>query len=356
MTPAALLAVALAASQRHAFTEIHMGVPVRVTICAEDPQAAAEAARGAFDIMHAWDQALSDWNPTSDAMQLPSKAGQTTMVQGRLALALTASAQWHERTGGAFDAAMGPIVRLWRDAVRRDAWPTDDEVAVARAASGWDGLRWDPAGSSVTMLRDGVRLDFGGIGQGLAADEAQRWLRSRGFNHSMVDVSGDIAIGDPPPGEAGWRIEIEPAFDGQPPETLLLSRCGVSCSGDRGQPRNVGGRPISHIVDPADGRPVAVPRQAVVVASTATAADTLATAMCVLTPDRCASLVAHGHAEAARASRSDSDGGIQAIGRWNSITRAPSAPACAPSASEGSRPSQAPAAAGSIDPSSPAPR
>lgn len=356
MTPATLLAVALTASQRHAFTEIHMGVPVRVVICAEDPKAAADAARGAFDIVHAWDQALSDWSPTSDAMRLPSRAGETTTVRGRLALTLTASAQWHERTAGAFDAAMGPMIRLWRDAVRRNAWPTDEEIAVARAASGWAGLRWDATGSSVTMLRDGVRLDFGGIGQGLAADEALQSLQASGFTRAMIDVSGDIAIGDPPPGETGWRIEIEPAFDGQAPETLLLSRCGVSCSGDRGQPRSVGGRPISHIVDPADGRPVAVPRQAVVIAPTATAADTLATAMCVLPPDRCASLVAQGHAEAARVSRADSDGGVQAIGRWNSIMRTRAAPACGPSASEAARPSTAPAAAGSIDPPSPAPR
>jgi thiamine biosynthesis lipoprotein len=344
------------ASGRVAFTEVHMGVEARIVVCTDNPDQAAEAARRAFDVIHAWDLALSDWNPQSQAMRLPEKAGERTQVEGRLAIAMQASAVWQGRTEGAFDPALGPLVQLWRQADRTDVWPETPTIEAACRRSGWHALEWREDWGEVIMRSHGVRLDFGGIGQGLAADEALTVLQSSGCPIAMVDISGDMALGTAPPGEPGWRIVVEPASADQPAETLLLASCGVSCSGDRGQPRRIGHRQVSHIVDPSTGMPVPVPRQAVVVAADATRADALATAMCVLPIERCRNLIADDAARAARITRAEADGGLVSLGTWTSLRRSPEARADAPSAPVAGLPAKAPVAAGPPDPTSPAPR
>lgn len=356
MSVTVLAVWACMSAERVAFTEVHMGVEARIVVCTDDPARAAEAARRAFDAIHAWDLALSDWNPQSDAMRLPETAGQRAPVHGRLGRAMEVSAAWHRRTGGAFDPALGPLVRLWREADRLDAWPPTHAIETACLRSGWHAVDFRQEQREVTMRRDGVRLDFGGIGQGLAADEALEVLHASGFPMAMVDISGDMAIGTAPPGEPGWRIAVEPAHGDQPVETLLLANCGVSCSGDRGQPRRIGQRQVSHIVDPSTGMPVPLPRQAVVVASDATRADALATAMCVLPIERCTGLIADDAAHAARITRAEADGGLVSLGTWTGLRRSPQVRADARSGPVAEPPARAPTEAGSTDPTSPAPR
>jgi len=353
---ATLLLAAAAHAERLTFTEVHMGVEVRIVICAQDRPAAAAAARESFDAIRAWDEALSDWNPASQAMQLPDQVGARAKVTGRLAVALDQSARWQSRTDGGFDPALGALTRLWRESARSGAWPEAASLEAARARCGWSGIEWDAPTSEFRVLRNGIRLDFGGLGQGLAADEALAVLARRGFRHAMVDISGDIALGSAPPGEPGWRVAVEPAMEGQPGCMLLLAECGVSCSGDRGQPRLLDGRRVSHILDPASGLPVRAPRQAVVVAADATRADALATALCVLPWERCGSLVATDAVRAARLTRGPSDGGLRTLGAWESLTPAPVDPVASPRPAEAAPPAKAPEAEGSRDPTSPDPR
>ena len=148
---------------------------------------------------------------------------------------------------------------------------------------------------SVKLFYDGMLLDLGGIAKGYAADEALRAIRKEGIRSAMVAMGGDIAISDPPPGKRGWAIAISPiesavdaktTKDTKEIETLLLSNCGVSTSGDLEQWVEIGGARYSHIIDPKTGIGVTGRMSATVVASSATTSDALATAACVLSPDR----------------------------------------------------------------------
>ena len=89
MIALALLAASIAG--RHEFREIHMGVEVRIVLHADDTERAATAARAAFDRVRAWDDALSDWRPDTPAQRLPTRAGESRRVDGRLRHALDAS-------------------------------------------------------------------------------------------------------------------------------------------------------------------------------------------------------------------------------------------------------------------------
>lgn len=328
-----------------------MAVPVRIVVHAESEEQARAAARSAFDRVRAWDDALTDWREGSDAMRLPQRAGESTVVEGRLAVALDAADRFGDATAGALDPAIGRLTRLWREARRAGTRPDGASLAVARQACSHAAWKWEPGARRFTALRDGVRMDFGAIGQGLAADDALAALRDAGCPSSLVDVSGDIAMGSPPPGEAAWRVVVEPEFDAQPTEHLLLHDCGVSTSGDRAQRARIDGRTVSHIIDPATGEPLPAPRQATVVARDATTADALATALCVVDATH-AERMARAFGAQARLDRTPAEGGIQPLPGWADLTRASSSREAGSSAPEAPRPS--PASEASSPPCSPA--
>ena len=132
-----------------------------------------------------------------------------------------------------------------------------------------------------------MRLDFGGIAKGYAADEALAVLRQHGIRSALVAAAGDIAVADPPPGQAGWRVEVG-AIDvthAPPPRTLWLRRSAVATSGDVFQRLEIGGRRYSHILDPRTGIGLTDHSLVTVVARDATTADSLATAVSVLGPE-----------------------------------------------------------------------
>jgi thiamine biosynthesis lipoprotein len=339
-----------------AFTEVHMGLPVRITVHAPSEDAVRPAVRAAMDRVKAHDLALSDWKPDSAAMQLPTTPATVQVDDATLAEALDAASVWHQRTDGALDVTLGPLTRLWRAARRTGVWPSPQELLAARSASGMHNMSWNPADRTLTLHTAAMRLDFGGLAQGMAADAALRSLRESGWPSAIVDVSGDVAVGDAPPGAVGWTVQVTPAFPDQPGETLLLERCGISSSGDRGQPSRIGDRPAGHILDPANGEPLPLPRQAVVIAASATAADALATAFCVLSPEGCRAVMDGGSAIAVRLDRPSEEGGVQRMGAWSAIRRAEERPVAAPPSAEAAHPSPGPEETGPLGSAAPGPR
>ena len=156
---------------------------------------------------------------------------------------------------GAFDVTVGPYVRLWRFARKRKVLPTPAEIAAARAAVGWQKLRLDARTRTVTLLVPNMRLDLGSIGKGYAADQAMQILKGRGIDRALVAASGDIAVGNPPPGQRGWKIGIAllGSATNSAPLTVLLHNAGISTSGDTEQFIEINGVHYSHIVNPATG-------------------------------------------------------------------------------------------------------
>jgi thiamine biosynthesis lipoprotein len=114
-----------------------------------------------------------------------------------------------------------------------------------------------------------------------------------GLRRALVAASGDIAVGDPPPDSKGWTVGITDIDDhsNRTDRTLLVHNAGVSTSGDTEQAVEIGGQRYSHIVNPATGLGLTNRIQVSVVAPEATTTDALATALCVLGPERSLQLV-----------------------------------------------------------------
>lgn len=220
----------------------------------------------------------SDWLVDGPVSTLRSaQAGATVALPNDLAAMLRVSEPLVQMTDGAFDPTCGRVTMLWRAARAHGTPPTQQAIDTAVAGSGWARLHFDAEAGTIAPEDPVPWLDFGGIGKGFAADEALAVLDARGLRHSMVELGGDLAFGDRPPGMLGWSV----AAPGQ--ARMVVGRpCGMATSGSSEQHLDVGERRLSHVFDPRTGAAVEDRRSFTVQAATAAQADALASAACVL--------------------------------------------------------------------------
>jgi len=153
-----------------------------------------------------------------------------------------------------------------------------------------------------------MRLDAGGIAKGYALDEATRMLRAHGIRSSMVAGAGDIVVTQPPPGEAGWKVEVGrlDTPDAPAPRQLLLHNASLCTSGDLFQFVEINGTRYSHIVDPRTGLGLTDRSLVTVIGPDGITTDALSTAISVAGPDRAPAIARQFKAEFLLLHRPDS--------------------------------------------------
>ncbi len=275
--------------ERHEYAQMQMGVSFRLVLYAPDQKTANHAAKAAYERIAQLNGVLSDYDEKSELSRLSDTAGsgRAVAVGDDLWRVLARSQEVSRDTGGAFDISVGPLVRLWRQARIIKTLPSEERLAAAKSAVGYEAIRLDAKRRTATLTRKGMRLDAGGIGVGFAVDKALAVLRKHGITRALVDGSGDIGVGDAPPDKLGWRIGIGPLDAKAPPSRYVtLTNCAISTSGDAWQFVEIAGKRYSHIVDPHTGLGLTQRSSVTVVAKDCTAADAYATAVSVLGPKK----------------------------------------------------------------------
>lgn len=274
--------------QRYEFEEPHMGTRVRITLYAENKPQAIGAVRAAFKRIREIELALSDYRNSSEVMQLCRANDETPNlprpVGSDLFQVLQTAQQVAKESEGAFDVTVGPLSLLWREARKTGKLPAPDAIREALQRVGYQYVHLDPEKQTVRLEKPGMRLDFGGIGKGYAADQALAVLVDRGTPQAMVAVSGDIAVGKQPPDRDTWLVEIAPLAKGRPARTLKLTESAVSTSGDLFQFLEFEGKRYSHVLDPRTGYGLTGRRSVTVVAPRGILADSLSKVASVLPP------------------------------------------------------------------------
>ncbi len=274
---------------RFEFSEPHMGTVFRIVLYAPDEAAALDASAAAFGRITALDDTMSDYNPQSELMLLCGHAaGPPVVISRELFRVLEKSQEVAEKSGGAFDVTVGPLVQLWRRARRQHELPDPESLARALRLVGHEKLRLDPRARTAQLLKPGMQLDLGGIGKGYAADEALVVLKRHGIGCALIAAGGDVVAGSPPPSKAGWRISVASLEtpEKSPTRFISLHDAAVSTSGDAEQHARIGGVRYSHIINPKTGAALTGRSSVSVIASDGTTADSLATAVSVLGQER----------------------------------------------------------------------
>ncbi len=273
---------------RFQFTRTEMAVPITIVLYWSDSATATRAAEAAFAKIHRLTAILSDYDPQSELRRLENTAsgGKAVPVSPDLWHVLSHAQALAERSGGAFDVTVGPVVRLWRRARRRGRLPPPELLDSARSLVGYRLIRLNRKDRTVELLKTDMRLDLGGIAKGYVVDEAFKVLKEFGISRALIDAGGDIALGDPPPEMPGWRIGVARLkADGAASRVISLSNRAVATSGDTWQYVEIDGRRYSHIVDPRTALGLVDRSSVTVVARDGITADGLASAVSVLGPE-----------------------------------------------------------------------
>lgn len=270
------------------FIEPHMGTQFTIRSWAEEGQESElkAAVHTAFARIAAIDRALSDYLPDSEINALAkAPIDQPIPVGEDLFRVFSAAIQLSQETDGAFDITAGPLIRLWRLSRKNKALPTPERIKSAKARTGYHLLVLDPETRTILKRSEGMLFDGGGIAKGYSSDAALQILREAGFPRSLVAASGDIAVGDPPPHQKGWRVGIETidiGHDAKDLQTVLLVNQAISTSGDSRQYFEHDGIRYSHIISTKTGLGLTERIGASVIAPNATTSDSYATAVVLL--------------------------------------------------------------------------
>lgn len=197
-----------------------------------------------------------------------------------------------ELSGGAFDITAGALSDTWGFSRRNGRMPDKPAIAEAMAKVGTQHLKLD-AGRMVSLAKQGVKVNPGGIGKGFALDLAARKLRQGNIASFMMHggLSSIVAFGDRMHVDTGggWLVALKHPLR---PEELLgtvrLRDQALGTSGSAKQFFHFGGRRYSHIIDPRSGWPAEGMLSATVVCRSGAMADALATALFVLGPQAAA--------------------------------------------------------------------
>ena len=259
-----------------------MGVKFSIALYAPTEKVAQDACRRAFMRISEIEGKLSNYQADSEITLLCQAKG-AVKVSDDLWFVLKESLSYWQMSDGAFDVAIGRLTRLWRRARRQQEFPERARIRQELRFVGSHQLELDDDAQTVEILKAGVLIDLGAIGKGFAADEALQVLRNHGLGSAVIDASGDVLFGDPPPGKDGWPAAVG-SFPPGPEPTYLkpLSNVALATSGDAFQYLEYDGTRYSHIVDPRTGIPLKGRSSVSVLAASGLQSDALASAVSVL--------------------------------------------------------------------------
>lgn len=197
-------------------------------------------------------------------------------------------------TDGAFDISIKPLMKLWdyhRKNIKKS--PSEKDIANALKSVGYKHISLE---KSTLSIAKPVTIDLGGIAKGFIIDAIGKNIKSEGCPDYVVNIGGDLAIsGISPQGEKVWNIGIRSPFS---KENVIgyfpySGPAGIATSGNYERYIEIDGELFTHIVDPKTGRPVKNVLSVTVIAENALIADSWATALFVLGPEKSQKILRH---------------------------------------------------------------
>lgn len=263
---------------------ILMGSRFQLTVVAKDYLTAERFIDKGIEEIVRIEELISDWKPNSQISQVNQKAGKQAVKVDREVLELTQRAiNYSKITDGAFDISFAAMERIWKFDGSMDVLPTEDEIQQAIRNVGYQNIQIDTTHQTLFLTKEGMKIGFGSIGKGYAADRARILLKELGAIAGIVDASGDISsFGSQIDGKP-WRFGITNPFETDDyADIISLTNGSVTTSGDYEKYIYIGDTRYAHIINPKTGWPSTGLTGVTIVGPSAEMANTFSTSIMVL--------------------------------------------------------------------------
>ncbi|NJY63850.1 FAD:protein FMN transferase [Salinimicrobium sp. CDJ15-81-2] len=261
-----------------------MGSRFEITVIANNKAEADEYIDLAVAEIVRIEKLISSWDPNSQTSKINLNAGlQPVTVDPELFSLLKRAIKISEITDGAFDISYASMDRIWKFDGSMKEMPSEEEIKASVSKVGFKNILLDEKNSTVFLKNSGMKIGFGAIGKGYAADMAKDVLLSKGVSGGIINASGDMNTWGKQPDGREWMVAITNPLNKDRAFALLPLREGaVVTSGDYEKFVQFNGVRYSHIINPKTGYPATGIISVSVFAPKAELADALATSVFVL--------------------------------------------------------------------------
>jgi len=282
-----LATIPLLAQQNFKRTLKLMGSRFDITVVAKDSINANGYIDLAVDEITRIEKLISSWDVDSQTSEINRNAGiQPVKVDKELLDLIFRCIEISKLTEGAFDVSFASMDKIWKFDGSMTTMPSEADIKASVAKVGYQNIILNHENSTVFLKLSGMKIGFGGIGKGYAADKAKALLISKGVISGILNASGDLDAWGTQANGKDWMVAItnplnkEKAFSWMP-----VKNSAVVTSGNYEKYVSFNGVRYSHIIDPRTGYPATGIISATIFAPNAEIADALATSIFVMGVD-----------------------------------------------------------------------
>ncbi|MBG0781864.1 MAG: FAD:protein FMN transferase [Bacteroidales bacterium] len=265
-------------------TTLLMGSRFDITVVAENEEVANAHIDTAIAEITRIERLISSWDINSQTSKINQNAGiQPVKVNEELFDLIQRSIAISELTDGAFDISYASMDKIWKFDGSMTQIPSKDEIIKSVEKIGYKKIILDTTNQTVFLPYKGMKIGFGGIGKGYAADKTKQLLISKGVVAGIINASGDMNTWGKQPDGTDWMVAITNPMNKNNAFALLpLKQGAVVTSGDYEKFVEFNGVRYAHIINPKTGYPATGIISVTVFAPSAELADALATTIFVM--------------------------------------------------------------------------
>ncbi|OMP75579.1 MULTISPECIES: FAD:protein FMN transferase [unclassified Chitinophaga] len=262
-----------------------MGNRFELTVVCENEQKASAHIHAAIEEIRRIERLLTTFNEESQTSMINRYAGiQPVTVDREVCELILRAAKISRITQGAFDLSYGSVDKsLWNFDQQMTTLPDPDTAREMVKLIDYRNIWVNPETNEVMLLKKGMRIGFGGIGKGYAAECAKQLLRQRGVYSGIVNAAGDLTAWGTQPDGTPWTVGIaDPDSTLHPFSYLNISDQAIATSGNYEKYVIIKGKKYSHTIDPKTGLPVTGIKSVSIISTNAEIADAMATPVMIM--------------------------------------------------------------------------
>ncbi|WP_430906381.1 FAD:protein FMN transferase [Maribacter sp. 2-571] len=261
-----------------------MGSPFEITVVSVNEELGYISIDEAIAEIERIEKMISAWNPDSETALINKNAGiKPVKVSDELFALIERANQVSAITNGAFDLTFASINTIWKFDGTMERMPTASELKKSIAKVGYEKIILNAAKRTVYLKEKGMKIGFGAIGKGYAADRAKQLLVSKQVISGVINAGGDTTTWGTKASGEKWLVGVAHLKGRQRIFSWLpIVESSVATSENSDKYVIFNGKKYTHIIDPRNGMPATGIKRVSVFAKSAETCDALATAVFIM--------------------------------------------------------------------------
>lgn len=261
-----------------------MGSHFEITVVSKDSIQANNDIKLAISEITRIEKLISSWDKNSQTSEINRNAGiKPVKVASELFQLIERAIKISKLTNGAFDISYASMDKVWFFDGSMSQMPSEDEIKKSVEKVGYQNIILDTKNNTVFLKLEGMKIGFGAIGKGYAADKAKALLLQKGVVSGIINASGDLNTWGKQPDGKDWLVAIvNPLNKEKVFSWLPVYNSAVVTSGNYEKYVKFNNILYSHIIDPRTGYPATGILSVTIFTKNAELADALATSIFVM--------------------------------------------------------------------------